>query len=74
MRAVTHDTFGDPVEVLRQSDRPIPQPGPRLAAENISLALTVVVALMGVAAIVLMWLPASTEWFRRIRAAKARAW
>ena len=29
MRAVTHDTFGDPAEVLRQSDRPIPQPGPR---------------------------------------------
>ena len=28
MRAVTHDTFGDPAEVLRQSDRPIPQPGP----------------------------------------------
>ena len=28
MRAVTHDTFGDPAEVLRQSDRPVPQPGP----------------------------------------------
>ncbi|RLM22123.1 alcohol dehydrogenase [Brenneria alni] len=28
MRSATHDVFGDPAEVLRQSDVPTPEPGP----------------------------------------------